>query len=412
VLSGTPQFQGAIEGNFALRDNPEDKKGPPFVIGFELDAGYFDKAGSTRLSWYDADGKLLGRQTNTGLGIQRFVVAPVGNRIKQIAKWRIEAIGSDPAGFAIDNVCFTRAYNIKQYRLGRPPASPTNSATATNQPDFDVKVIPLYPPPDDGSLNPSVTEPVPALPSVAQLSCLGIGTPVTKPTLNVIAKKIDKNATRRQIADGFEIFALQSTYMGKFKPPSPNPFKSPERRKKSMQGLIELEPDSVGFGVVLTLVLGELIPVKFKFFPNTIFVDAKAYSESNVIQLNTSKWQVLGFLDYLSHYSSTAKSPLPKSERITPTLLLLTTADSKIAQPVLNYSGMTPGVPFTPVEVWQAVACKPSNVQGDDAYKTLQMGNAIPLNLTRPDFLEYIPGATSPYPVSRPLVLTIPERRQ
>ena len=49
VLSGTPTFEGAIEGTFvdpatgALRT----------VDHFGLDAGYFNEVGSTRLTWYN-----------------------------------------------------------------------------------------------------------------------------------------------------------------------------------------------------------------------------------------------------------------------------------------------------------------------------------------------------------------------
>jgi hypothetical protein len=363
--------------------------------------------GSTRLSWYDADGQLLGRQTNTGLGIQRFVVAPSGNRIKQIAKWRIEPIGNDSGGFAIDNVCFTRAYTVKEYRVGRPPASPST----TNQPNFDVKVIPLYSPPANGSFNPTITEPVLAPPEIAKQSCAGIGTPVTKADLQAIALGIDEDAIENQIADGFEKFALKSAYMSKFNAPNPNPFKSTERRKRSMYGLSRLEPDGIGFQVVLTIVIGQLKLPSVRFFPNTVFIDAKAYRARNTIKLSTSDWQVLGFLDYLSHSSSTAKSPLPKSDRPAPTLLFLTVADTKVTKAVLDYSGRTPGVPFTPVEVWQAVACKPRNLQGEDKDKTLQMGNAIFLNLSRPDLTGH-PPANSPVLATRPVVLTVPERRR
>jgi hypothetical protein len=84
-----PQFPGAIEGNFVLPDKL------PLVVSFEIDAAYFDKVGSTRLSWYDTKGKLLGQQTNTGLGIQRFVVFIDFKNIEPIAKWRIEPVGND-----------------------------------------------------------------------------------------------------------------------------------------------------------------------------------------------------------------------------------------------------------------------------------------------------------------------------
>ena len=51
---------------------------------------------------YDSKGDLLEQRTNTGLGIFTFTVEGL-----PVAKWRIEPVGDEPAGFAIDNVCFT-----------------------------------------------------------------------------------------------------------------------------------------------------------------------------------------------------------------------------------------------------------------------------------------------------------------
>lgn len=96
VLSGSPRFQGAIEGTFV---DPDDGVTPAVVEGFSLDAGYFDAYGSVRLAWYAPDGTKLGQKIGSIVGIQTFTV-----QNGSIASWRIETIKEEPAGFAIDNV--------------------------------------------------------------------------------------------------------------------------------------------------------------------------------------------------------------------------------------------------------------------------------------------------------------------
>ncbi|OAD21905.1 conserved hypothetical protein, secreted [Candidatus Thiomargarita nelsonii] len=98
VLSGTPRFEGAIEGHFV---NPEKPEEGAIVESFTLDAGYFDAFGSTRIRWFDKDGNVLGQRTNTQFGIETFTISG-GN----IASWRTEIIEDEPAGYAVDNVTF------------------------------------------------------------------------------------------------------------------------------------------------------------------------------------------------------------------------------------------------------------------------------------------------------------------
>lgn len=98
VLSGTPIFKGAIEGRFV---NPSDINKSAIVESFSLDAGYFDELGSTRIEWFDPNGKKLGQRTNIKYGIERFNIQG-GN----IARFRISIIENEPAGYAIDNVSF------------------------------------------------------------------------------------------------------------------------------------------------------------------------------------------------------------------------------------------------------------------------------------------------------------------
>ena len=61
VLSGSPQFEGTIEGNFV---DPLDKEVPVAVESFT-----FDAIGSTRIEWFDPDGEKLEQRTNSIKGI-------------------------------------------------------------------------------------------------------------------------------------------------------------------------------------------------------------------------------------------------------------------------------------------------------------------------------------------------------
>ena len=99
VLSGSPIFQGAIEGEFIVPDVSVNV--PTVVTSFTFDAGYFDNFGSTRVEWFGPDGEKLGQATNSQLGIERMTFEG-GN----IASWRVEIVEDEPAGFALDNVSF------------------------------------------------------------------------------------------------------------------------------------------------------------------------------------------------------------------------------------------------------------------------------------------------------------------
>ena len=41
------------------------------VAAFEFDAGFFDETGSTRLTWFDTEGKELGQSTKRGQGNEK-----------------------------------------------------------------------------------------------------------------------------------------------------------------------------------------------------------------------------------------------------------------------------------------------------------------------------------------------------
>jgi len=96
VLSGTPIFNGAIEGIFV---DPSDGKTSIFVQSITLDAGYFNEIGSTRIEWFDAKDTKLGQRANSQIGIESFTLKG-GN----IARWRISIFKDEPSGYAIDNV--------------------------------------------------------------------------------------------------------------------------------------------------------------------------------------------------------------------------------------------------------------------------------------------------------------------
>jgi hypothetical protein len=101
VLSGTPKFSGAIEGSFVNADTGRKVA----QRRFEMDAGYFNAPASVRITLYDKKGNEILRQKNTQLGIQHFVFK---NLPTPVHKFRIQTIGDEPFGYAIDNVAFKR----------------------------------------------------------------------------------------------------------------------------------------------------------------------------------------------------------------------------------------------------------------------------------------------------------------
>jgi hypothetical protein len=416
VLSGSPQFVGAIEGSFV---DPRDRVTPVTAASFQLDAGYFDSVGSTALKLYDSQGKLIEQRTNTGQGIFTFTVEGL-----PVAKWRIESVGDEPAGFAIDNVCFT-LQTVKQSPRQYPSylregdtleGVPETDFPASERPLPDYFVPSVSPSqneedyieqeqtPDletnqtvtpDSSRNNEQLGPL----TIAQLSCAGIGTPLDKNTLRKIGKQVNPQATNRDIDNAFERFTLDSEILAKY---TGNSFKSPERElktrnsKKKYKGVV---PEAVSSVMTIDLApfgYGPPIPI---FYPSSGFWDAKSYKAGKTITLSRPDYQTQGYLDYLSHYSPAALAPVPKNEHPVGHLLYITTSDVGISQDVLNYAGETPGKPFTPVAVYQKVACL-RNTGGNFTSNYLQMGYGILLNANRfagyPDILFKILPAGRP----------------
>lgn len=218
--------------------------------------------------------------------------------------------------------------------------------------------------------------------TVAQLSCAGIGTPLDKNTLRKIGKQVNPQATNQRIDAAFEGFTLDSEILAKYRGKS---FKSPERaiktrnRKKKYKGVV---PEAVSTVEVIDFApfgYGPPIPIPY---PSSGFWDAKSYKAGKTITLSRPDYQTQGYLDYLSHYSSAALAPVPKNKHPNGHLIYMTTSDVGISQDVLNYAGETPGQPFTPVAVYQKVACL-KDTNGVFTKDYLQMGYGILLNGNR-----------------------------
>ena len=100
VLSGNPTFNGPI----AVLFNQDQ-------VGVGFDAGFFDEAQSTGITAFARDGSLLGTVTNNDLGIE-FLGLVDSNGVANIAGVFLDLVGSEPAGFAIDNLRFGRSGQV------------------------------------------------------------------------------------------------------------------------------------------------------------------------------------------------------------------------------------------------------------------------------------------------------------
>ncbi|MEH2218022.1 MAG: hypothetical protein V7K72_13085 [Nostoc sp.] len=420
VLSGSPQFSGAIEGTFV---DPKDGVTPVTAVNFQLDAGYFDSLGSTTLKLYDSQGKFIEQRTNTGEGIFTFTVEGL-----PVAKWRIESVGDEPSGFAIDNVCFTLQTLKQSPRLYPNYLKDTDTLESVPDKDFpeserpkpkysipllsqlqeqlqdeenyvDQEEIPDFQTNQDSasiSRNAVVISPE----TVAEESCAGIGTPLTQSQLFQVAKQIRPGVSNFRIRDAFEKFALDSQILRKY---DGKPLDSPERFNKTgyrkrgrLAGVI---PEAVSTAATIKSAPYGYGPPQLFPYPNSTFWDAKAVREGKKIELKTGEYQTQGYLDYLSHYSTAALAPVPKNEHPVGNLVYMTTSNVGITKGVLEYAGETPGIPFTPVAVYQMVACL-RNTNGVVTKNNLQMGRGILLNKNR--FTGYPPEFFDPLPAGRP----------
>jgi hypothetical protein len=93
VLSGTPRFDGPISFTFST---------PVAAVG--LSGGYFDAIGATTIEAFDSAGLSLGTIVNSALGVEFYgLFDSSGSNIAGVSFY---ITGSEPAGFAIDNVTF------------------------------------------------------------------------------------------------------------------------------------------------------------------------------------------------------------------------------------------------------------------------------------------------------------------
>lgn len=96
VLSGTPTFQGTVEGTFVMKDGS-----PRTVNHLQLDVGYIDTARSVYVLVYGADGGQLLAIPLAANGIVHVDIDQLG-----MASFRVETVTDEPAGFAVDNVSY------------------------------------------------------------------------------------------------------------------------------------------------------------------------------------------------------------------------------------------------------------------------------------------------------------------
>lgn len=114
VLSGSPTFNGSIAVLFDID-----------MAGVGLDGGFFNAIGGTAITAYDRSGNVIGSVTNEALGIE-FLGLVTENGQASIAGLLFSLVGSEPAGFAIDNLRFGAAGQVVV--PGNPNAVPVPAA--------------------------------------------------------------------------------------------------------------------------------------------------------------------------------------------------------------------------------------------------------------------------------------------
>ncbi len=96
VLSGSPLFFGAITGTFVVPGSTR----PTTVQAFTLDVGYIDAPNSVEVRYFDAQGRTIG---SVLVGLPGIITVEVTSA-KNIRSFVVHTVGTEPAGFAIDNV--------------------------------------------------------------------------------------------------------------------------------------------------------------------------------------------------------------------------------------------------------------------------------------------------------------------
>ena len=116
VLSGYPIFNGAISILFSEN-----------IAAVGLTGGYFNTIGATAITAFSRDGSRLGAVSNNSLGIE-FLGLVSGDGSNLIAGLQFSLIGSEPAGFAIDNLRFGRTTQVDLPASIPTPPIPTPSS--------------------------------------------------------------------------------------------------------------------------------------------------------------------------------------------------------------------------------------------------------------------------------------------
>lgn len=133
VLSGSPRFFGSIEAKYV---DPEDKNIDATATEVAFDAGYFDEVGTTTVTYYSLDSRVLGTQTNSQFGIQRFTIPGY------IHRFTIASTTTDPAGFAIDNLTFRIDSPLKVDSPSKDDMFALTAANYTETQDISFKTNP------------------------------------------------------------------------------------------------------------------------------------------------------------------------------------------------------------------------------------------------------------------------------
>ena len=98
ALSGSPLYSGPIHGQFV--DYYTGAQGT--VKTFSFDAGYFNSLHSTKITWYNAAGGVIGSETNAHLGYEHFNITSK----TPIASFTVAVVGQEASGFSFDNLKF------------------------------------------------------------------------------------------------------------------------------------------------------------------------------------------------------------------------------------------------------------------------------------------------------------------
>ncbi len=161
-------------------------------------------------------------------------------------------------------------------------------------------------------------------PDIAELSCNGLGSPVTKKDLINRAAQLGIPNVGNMVETKFEEFALRSMGIPKYRG---EPYTSLLRAALTNSKRVAVMPDSVGDleYIPIIIVNGKPVPQPPVVYAESSFYDAKAVGDR--IRLKSSSYQTLGFLDALRS-SRAAISPTPPSRLPPPRLNFLTVAST------------------------------------------------------------------------------------